>query len=175
VSPTGAPLQIAVMGVAGAGKTTIGRALAAALEVAFIDADDLHPPSNVRKMSAGVPLEDEDRWPWLDLVGSAVARETGGVVVACSALRKRYRDALRERASALVFVHLAPSPLVLEARLAARADHFMPPSLLASQLETLEPLEGEAGMTIEATGAVDEVVSAICAGLVGKAQGRATS
>ena len=163
------------MGVSGSGKSTVGRALAAALDVAFIDADDLHPPSNVRKMAAGVPLDDEDRWPWLDLVGSAVARRAGGCGRGVLGAQKRYRDALREQAPALVFVHLAPSPLVLEARLAARADHFMPPSLLASQLETLEPLEGEAGMTIEATGAVDEVVSAICAGLVGKAQGRATS
>jgi gluconokinase len=167
VTVAGAPLRIAVMGVAGAGKTTIARALAAAIDVAYIDADDLHPAANVRKMSAGVPLDDEDRWPWLKLVGDAVASRPGGVVVACSALKRRYRDALREQAPALFFVHLAPSPAVIEARLAARPDHFMPPSLLASQFDTLEPLEGEVGITIEATAAVDELVSSICERLLG--------
>ena len=175
MSVAGAPLRIAVMGVAGAGKTTIARALAAAIDVAYIDADDLHPAANVRKMSAGVPLDDEDRWPWLELVGDAVASRPGGVVVACSALKKRYRDALREQAPALFFVHLAPSPAVIEARLAARPDHFMPPSLLASQLDALEPLEGEVGITIEATAAVDELVSSICERLLGGAGERARS
>lgn len=175
MSATGAPLQIAVMGVTGAGKTTIARALAAALDVAYIDGDDLHPASNVRKMAAGVPLDDEDRRPWLELVGYAVAGCPEGVVIACSALKKRYRVALREHAPALFFVHLAPSPVVLEARVAARPDHFMPPSLLASQLDALEPLKDEAGITIEATGAVDELVSAICARLPDEAREQAES
>ena len=154
------------MGVTGAGKTTIAQALAAALDVAYIDADDLHPASNVGKMSAGVPLDDEDRRPWLELVGYAVAGRPQGAVVACSALKRRYRDALREHAPELFFVHLAPSPAVLEVRLAARPDHFMPPGLLASQLDALEALEAdEAGATIETTGPVDELVSAIVARL----------
>ena len=158
----GAPLRIAVMGVAGAGKTTIGRALAAALDVAFIDADDLHPPSNVSKMSVGVPLKDDDRWPWLDVVGRALAGRAEGSVVACSALKRRYRDALRAHAPELLFVHLAPPPALLDARLHARPDHFMPPSLLESQLEALEPLEAdEAGVTIGTTAPVDELVSEI--------------
>lgn len=156
------------MGVAGAGKTTIGRALAAALDVAFIDADDLHPPSNVRKMSAGVPLEDADRWPWLDQVGRAVADRAGGSVVACSALKRRYRDALRDHAPELLFVHLAPPPALIDARLHVRSDHFMPPSLLESQLETLEPLEAdEAGLTIRRTAPVEELASAIVVRLAG--------
>jgi gluconokinase len=162
VTVAGAPLRIAVMGVAGAGKTTIGRALAAALDVTFIDADDLHPPSNVSKMSAGVPLDDDDRWPWLDVVGSAVADRSGGSVIACSALKRRYRDALRAHAAGLLFVHLAPPPALLRARLRSRPDHFMPPSLLESQLGALEPLEAdEAGVTITTTALVDELVSEI--------------
>ena len=174
MSADDAPLQIAVMGVTGAGKTTVAQALAAELHAEYIDADDLHPASNVSKMSAGVPLDDEDRRPWLELVGYTVASRTGGVVVACSALKRRYRDALREHAPALFFVHLAPSPTVLEARLAARPDHFMPPGLLGSQLDTLETLEAdEAGATIKATGRVDELVSAIVALLLEEAREKA--
>jgi carbohydrate kinase (thermoresistant glucokinase family) len=162
VTNAGAPLRIAVMGVAGAGKTTIGRALAAALGVAFVDADDLHPPANVSKMSAGVPLEDDDRWPWLEVVGRVVAAKPEGVVVACSALKRRYRDALRAHAPGLLFAHLAPAEAVLEARLHSRPDHFMPPTLLESQLDALEPLEAdEAGVTIQTTGAIDEIVRTI--------------
>ena len=171
MSATTTPLHVAVMGVTGAGKTTIAQALAAALDVAYIDADDLHSASNVKKMFAGAPLDDEDRRPWLELVGYALAGRLEGAVVACSALKRRYRDALREHAPALFFVHLAPAPTVLEARLTARTDHFMPPSLLASQLDALEPLdEGEAGITIEATGSVDELVSAIVARLPDEAR-----
>ena len=175
MSADDAPLQIAVMGVTGAGKTTVAQALAAKLDAEYIDADDMHPASNVSKMSAGVPLDDEDRRPWLELVGYTVASRTGGVVVACSALKRRYRDALREHAPALFFVHLAPSPTVLEARLAlARPDHFMPPGLLGSQLDTLETLgAGEAGATIRATGRVDELVSAIVALLLEEAREKA--
>jgi len=155
------------MGVTGAGKTTVAQALALALDIAYVDADDLHPAANVRKMSAGVPLDDADRRPWLDLVGNSVAGRPEGVVVACSALKRRYRDALRAHAPALFFAHLAPSSAVLEARLETRPDHFMPQSLLKSQLDALEPLEAdEAGITIETTGPVDELVSAIVARLI---------
>lgn len=154
------------MGVAGAGKSTIGRALAAALGVAFVDADDLHPTSNVSKMSRGVPLQDDDRWPWLDEVGRAIVDRADGSVVACSALKRRYRDALRAQAPELLFAHLAPPPALIDARLHARPDHFMPATLLESQLAALEPLaEDEAGITIARTGPVDELVSKIVAAL----------
>jgi carbohydrate kinase (thermoresistant glucokinase family) len=96
------------MGVTGAGKTTVARAMSVALGVPYIDADDLHPPSNVEKMAAGVPLDDNDRWPWLRLVGSEAADGTDGVVIACSAIKRRYRNALRVGTPSLIFVHLAP-------------------------------------------------------------------
>jgi len=124
------------MGVAGSGKSTVGALLAAELGLTFVDADSLHPPVNIEKMTAGVPLTDEDRWPWLDAVGEVLA--SGGVVVACSALRRRYRDRLRGAAPGMRLVYLeAPSGLVLE-RMALR-EHFMPSSLVASQVSTLEP------------------------------------
>ncbi len=149
-----------------AGKTTVGRSLAAALGLPFIDADDLHPPANVVKMAAGVPLADDDRWPWLDVVGSEVSAKTEGIVVACSALKKSYRDVLRSHAPEVWFAHLAPSPAVLGARLEARSDHFMPPTLLESQLDSLEALGAdEAGITIAATGSIDEIVSGVAARL----------
>jgi gluconokinase len=131
---------IVVMGVSGCGKTTVGRALADARGAVFIDADDLHPPENVARMAAGVPLDDEARAPWLDAVAAAIAARTEAgdeVVVACSALTRSYRDRLRA-AGPLRFVLLdAPEP-VLRERLAERAGHFMPASLLADQLDTLE-------------------------------------
>jgi carbohydrate kinase (thermoresistant glucokinase family) len=173
---TQSPLQVVVMGVTGAGKTTIARALALTLDRAYVDADDLHPSSNVTKMAAGDPLDDTDRGPWLELVGRAIAGRPDGVVVACSALRRRYRDALRQHAPGVFFVHLAPSQTVLESRLAMRADHFMPPSLLPSQFDALEPLQvDEAGLTIDAPGSVDELVVAIVRRLPERATGRVQS
>ena len=124
-------------------------------------------------MSAGVPLEDDDRWPWLDEVGRAVAAPPEGVVVACSALKRRYRNLLRAHVPTLQFVHLAPSRAALQARLRARSAHFMPPSLLESQLDALEPLEAdEPGVTVETTESVDELVSAIVARLADDRQTR---
>jgi gluconokinase len=139
------------MGVAGSGKSTVGRELAAALGVAFVDADDLHPPGNVAKMAGGTPLEDADRWAWLDAVGRAAAearRGAGardgardgdrvGVVVACSALARSHRDVLR-RHGATHLVHLTATPDVLRGRLAARRGHFMGAAMLTSQLAALE-------------------------------------
>jgi carbohydrate kinase (thermoresistant glucokinase family) len=135
-------LIILLMGVAGCGKTTVGHRLAAALGVPFVDADDLHPALNVRKMRAGTPLTDADRAPWLEAVGREIADAAAGprgLVVACSALKRCYRDRLRWAAPALRLVWLTgPSPLMRD-RLNARTGHFMPPALLDSQLETLEP------------------------------------
>ncbi len=131
---------ICVMGVAGCGKTTVGRALAEALGAAFVEADALHPPSNIAKMSAGTPLTDEDRWPWLDAIGRAAPKE-GRAVIACSALRRAYRERLAAAAGEpFFFVHLAGSREEIGRRMKLREGHFMPPSLLDSQFRTLEPL-----------------------------------
>jgi carbohydrate kinase (thermoresistant glucokinase family) len=127
------------MGVSAAGKSSVAVGLAEALGIAWLDADDLHPWLNVAKMASGIPLTDDDRWPWLDLVGAAIesGSANGGIVVACSSLRRSYRDRLRSRAPHVVFVHLTGSREMLEARAAARTGHFMPTSLLTSQLEVL--------------------------------------
>jgi gluconokinase len=151
------PPRIVVMGVAGSGKSLIGARLATALGVPFLDADDLHPASNVAKMTAGIPLQDDDRWPWLDAVGAAIAAGVGGVV-ACSALRFGYRERLRASAPGLVFVHLGGSAELLAARIGERTNHFMPSGLLHSQLATLEPLRpAEAGFEIDVTRNPDEL------------------
>jgi carbohydrate kinase (thermoresistant glucokinase family) len=132
------------MGVSAAGKSTVGRLLATDLGLAFLDADDLHPASNRAKMSAGTPLTDDDRMPWLDRVSDELAaRSASGAVIACSALRRVYRDRIRERVPGVVFVHLHGSDALLAERAAGRTDHFMPPSLLRSQLDTLEALDAD--------------------------------
>jgi len=152
---------IVVMGVSGSGKSTVGGALARRLDLPFEDGDDLHPPANVAKMSAGQPLDDEDRWPWLDAVGEWLASHPDGGVIACSALKRAYRDRLRRHLPSAFFLMLHGEESVLAARLAARRGHFMPTSLLRSQLETLEPLEpDENGATVDVGGAVDETVAA---------------
>lgn len=153
---------VVVMGVSGSGKSTIGARLAAHLDVPFVDADSLHPAANVAKMSAGIPLTDDDRWPWLDAVGRALrdARETG-LVMACSALKRAYRDAIRTRAPRTLFVHLAGSREVLLEHLRGRQGHFMPPSLLDSQLADLEPLGAEEhGAAIDIDASISDVVRA---------------
>lgn len=152
------PRYIVVMGVSGAGKSSVGIALALLLGVGFVDADELHPPANVAKMAGGISLTDTDRWPWLDLVGAAFAdaHETG-LVIACSALKRSYRDAIRAAAPGVEFVHLRVSRPTLAERVTLRPDHFMPPSLLDSQLEILEPLEpDEAGVTVDSEGSVHD-------------------
>lgn len=133
---------IVMMGPCGCGKTTIGSALAARLDGAFIEGDDFHPASNRTKMQSGTPLTDGDRWPWLDRIADELRARHGAagtVVLACSALKRAYRDRLRRADPEIVFVLLNGSRDLLLSRLEARKDHFMPPDLLDSQLEALEP------------------------------------
>jgi len=157
-----APL-ICVMGVSAAGKSTVGIALAETLGVPFVDADSLHSDANRTKMNAGTPLTDDDRWPWLDAVGGAfVAAADTGLVMACSALRRVYRDRIRSVSPDAVFVHLTGSRELLTSRASARTDHFMPASLLDSQLDTLEDLGAdEAGFDVTVDRAPDELVTEI--------------
>lgn len=150
-------VRIVVMGPSGSGKTAVGAALAADLGMPFVDADDLHPLANIAKMAAGTALTDDERMPWLDAVGAALAASTG-IVVACSALRRVYRDRLRARATGIRFVELTVGRGELDRRMRTR-HHFMPPALLDSQLSTLEPLQpDEAGVVVENVGGIAEVV-----------------
>lgn len=157
------------MGPSGSGKSVVGIALAERLSVRFpgldfVDSDDLHPAANVEKMRAGVPLDDDDRRPWLRLVGEALAEGSGGRVIACSALRRAYRDLIRSACPDAVFVELVVPEQELADRMGSRSDHFMPPALLASQLSALEPLAAdEPGARVENAGPVDEVVSRVIA------------
>lgn len=132
--------SLVVMGVSGSGKTTVGRALAERLGVPFADADDFHGAASIAKMAAGIALEDADRLPWLRRVGAWLAGQPGGGVVTCSALRRRYRDVLREQVPGALFVHLDGDREVVRRRVAARQGHFMPVSLVDSQYAALEPL-----------------------------------
>jgi gluconokinase len=151
---------IVVMGVSGSGKSTVGAALAQRLRVPFADADDFHPEANVAKMSAGHALNDEDRHPWLDAIGDWLANHCGeGGVMSCSALKRKYRDQLRKHCPQVRFLHLSGSPGVIGRRQASRPGHFMPASLLASQFDTLEPLEAdEHGVVVDVDQDIDAVV-----------------
>ena len=151
---------IVVMGVSGSGKSTVGAALAQRLRVPFADADDFHPQANIAKMSAGEALNDEDRYPWLDAIGEWLdGRCTDGGVMSCSALKRKYRDQLRRGCSDVLFLHLTGTPDVIGKRQASRPGHFMPASLLASQFETLEPLEpDEHGVVIDVDQDIDAIV-----------------
>ncbi|MET7681798.1 gluconokinase [Streptomyces sp. NPDC005423] len=155
------------MGVAGTGKTTIGPLLAARLGVPYAEGDDFHPQPNIAKMSAGVPLTDDDRWPWLDAIGSwAHARAGLGGVVSCSALKRSYRDRLRAAAPGVVFVHLTGDRALIEGRMAHRRGHFMPTALLDSQFATLQPLAvDEAGVAVDVTGGPEEITARATAAL----------
>ncbi|WP_191283314.1 gluconokinase [Pseudolysinimonas yzui] len=150
---------LVVMGVSGTGKSTIGRGLAETLGLPFVEGDDLHPPANVAKMAAGIPLTDADRAPWLDRIAAELDRP---VVITCSALKRSYRDRLRAAAPDLVLVYLHGSPELLAARMAQRDGHFMPPSLLESQLATLEePSADEDAIPVDVALQPDEIVELV--------------
>ncbi|WP_406728328.1 gluconokinase [Streptomyces sp. GD-15H] len=153
------PQVVVVMGVAGTGKTTIGPLLAARLGVPYAEGDDFHPPANIAKMSAGTPLGDEDRWPWLDAIGEWAHRRAGlGGVVSSSALKRSYRDRLRAAAPGVVFVHLTGDRALIEDRMSHREGHFMPTALLDSQFATLQPLgEDEFGVAVDVSGSPEEI------------------
>jgi gluconokinase len=162
-------VQIVVMGVSGSGKSTVAARLAERLGCELADGDAFHPAANVAKMSAGIPLDDEDRWPWLRAVAAWIGeRDRAGrsAVVACSALKRAYRDVLRSTSPHVAFVHLAGAPELVAARMRARTGHFMPESLLATQYATLQPLASdERGVTMEIGRPVAEVVDAALAAL----------
>jgi gluconokinase len=154
--PPAEPTHLVVMGVSGTGKTTVGRLLADALGWVFAEGDDFHPPANVARMQAGVPLDDEARLPWLRAIRDWTAEQDAAgrsTVVTCSALRVAYRDVLREAPGRTRFVHLVGDATLVGSRMSLRTDHFMPPSLLPSQLATLEPLgPGEDGLVVPVDG-----------------------
>jgi gluconokinase len=146
------------MGVSGSGKSTVGAALARRLDIPFADADAFHPAANIAKMSAGTPLDDDDRYPWLAAVGRWLADHDRGVM-SCSALKRRYRDQLRSHRTTIEFLHLTGSPTLIDHRQAERTGHFMPASLVESQFEALEPLDAdEHGLAIDVGQSVDTIV-----------------
>ncbi len=157
--------RFVIMGVMGCGKSTIGSALAARLSLNFIDGDDLHPQTNVEKMARGEALNDEDRWGWLEEVGRTL--RSGGAIIACSALKRRYRDVIRSSADEpICFIWLNGSRETLLERVSKRPGHFMPASLLDSQLATLEPLESdecflEANIQNDASSIVEDLITKI--------------
>ncbi|MFI6457697.1 gluconokinase [Streptosporangium amethystogenes] len=164
-APAPGTALLVVMGVTGSGKTTVGAALSQRLRVPFADADDFHSEANIAKMSAGIPLDDDDRLPWLRAIGAWLADHaaTGGVA-SCSALKRSYRDILRESAPTVSFVHLHGEIDAVRRRVAGRPGHFMPTSLVDSQFKTLEPLgPDEHGIVLDFARPVGELVDAYLA------------
>lgn len=159
--------SIVVMGVSGSGKSTVAEGLVDRLGYEFAEGDDFHPPANVAAMRAGRPLDDDDRWPWLRLLADWIGeRERAGrsVVVTCSALKRSYRDLLREGHPSVWFAHVSADADLLRARVAGRSGHYMPVSLLESQLAALEPLQDdEPGAEISGAGAPEAVVDELLA------------
>ena len=159
---TGGPLHLVVMGVAGCGKSVVGQLLAQRLGLPLIEGDDFHPAGNIEKMRQGLPLTDADRADWLRQLAQQLQAHPQGAVLTCSALKRAYRDTLRQAAPGLRFVHLALSEHQALERVAARTDHFYPPSLVASQFEALEDPAGEPGVLVaDATLHVDEITGQI--------------
>ena len=164
-----APLAVVVMGVCGSGKTVVGERLARALGACFIEGDAFHPPANVERMAAGIALDDADRQGWLEALAGELARAQAGgqrAVLACSALKRRYRDILRRGAPGLRLVHLAGSHDMLARRMASRQGHYMPASLLESQLAALEaPDADERTITLDAGASAESLVQSALAQL----------
>lgn len=165
-------LAIIVMGVSGAGKSTVAAALAARLGFALEDADAYHPPANIAKMHAGIPLTDDDRWPWLQAIADAIDRKAAAgapAVIACSALKRTYRDVLVHGRDDVRLVYLKGSRDLIAERLARRSDHFMPASLLDSQFATLEePAADENAIVVDIDAPVDDIAGAVVARLAGQ-------
>jgi gluconokinase len=172
-------LQVVVMGVSATGKSAVASRLARALDWPFVEGDDLHPPDNVAKMESGEPLTDDDRAPWLAEVNARAREHSAGgrsSVLTCSALRRAYRDRLREGVASMFFLHLHGTFEVLQPRMQQRDRHFMPASLLQSQFDTLEELgEDEDGLVLDVSGTLDEVAAAAQAVVEQRLRGRAVS
>ena len=153
---------IVVMGVSGCGKSTVGQLLASRLQVPFLDADEFHPPANVAKMAAGAPLTDADRWPWLELLNRKLLAQENAVL-ACSALKESYRQALSRGIADCRFAHLRGSLELIRSRLAERRHRYMPASLLESQFAALEPPRD--GIDVDVARSPEDCTTAIVAGL----------
>jgi gluconokinase len=154
---------LVVMGVAGCGKTSIGENLAAAIGGMFLDGDAFHPESNIQKMSQGVALTDEDRWPWLMIFGRQIAAQDGTVIGGCSSLKRAYRDYITDAAGEpVLFIYLKGSRELISERMGKREGHFMPTSLLDSQFATLEvPTKDECAIHVDIDATMDEIVQRI--------------
>lgn len=152
-----------IMGVAGCGKTSVGEAMAAQFNWIFVDGDALHPASNITKMSKGIPLDDSDRQPWLVMIGKRLKETPGNAIIGCSALKRSYRDIIREAAgSDVCFVFLNGSRELIESRMAVRKGHFMPLSLLDSQFDALEPpMKDETFIDIDINGNLPSILDRI--------------
>ena len=158
-------LRVVIMGVSGCGKSSVGEGLAARLGIPCRDGDDLHPAANVEKMRVGVPLTDDDRWPWLDRVAEVLATDAP-VIVGCSALRRAYRDRLRKGAGGPVqFIHLTGSRDLIASRMASRTGHYMPSSLLDSQFAALEPPGPDEALAIDIDQPLAAIITAAAEGL----------
>lgn len=164
-STTSEPQVLVLMGVSGSGKSTVAALLAERMGWAFEEGDSLHPQANIDKMAAGHPLTDEDRWPWLDLVAEWIETQLDAGhsgVITCSSLKRSYREVIDRRHRGVEFVYLAGSESTIAERVASRTDHFMPPSLLTSQFETLEePTEDEPAIRVDDGASPSDIVDEI--------------